>query len=392
MSADIRNMSEVTTAKIFFPNLDGLRFLAFFLVYLQHAFHSLFTSTNFGFVFFVLKEGLFHSGDTGVSFFFSLSGFLITYLILNEVKILGKLDVLSFYIRRILRIWPLYYFVIIFGFLIYPKLKMALGFPGYIEAGNPLLHTFFLSNFDVMTLPRKFGAASLNITWTVSVEEQFYLIWPLLFFFIRPRFFKYIFPAIIIISALFRLSYINDMKIIKFHTLSVISDMAVGGWAAYFSLASKKFKSFFTNMKAFEILLIYAVFIFTLLFDEYLFIGHVLMMLRRVIFSAFFVFVILEQNFAENSLLKMSRVKAVSELGKYTYGLYLLHPIALTVCLNTARFLGVNPRNLAIGFLLGSLVFIVNILLSWASYNFYEKKFLRLKERFTHIRNAVVQK
>lgn len=390
MSVHAKAAGAVASVKVFFPNLDGLRFFAFFLVFLQHAFLRLFDDINLGPVLSFIKEGIFHQGDLGVSFFFTLSGFLITYLILNEIKAMGKLDVAAFYIRRALKIWPLYYFVVIFGFILYPKLKIALGFPGYIESGNPLFHALFLSNFDVMSLPRHFGAGSLNITWTVSIEEQFYLIWPLLFFYLPKRFFKYLFPAIIALSGFFRLSHIGQIQAMKFHTLSVISDMAIGGWAAYLSFNSAKFKEAFVNLKSFQIAFIYAFCISLILWENYLFSGTALIALRRVIFSVFFAFVILEQNFCVNSLYKISRLKKASELGKYTYGLYLLHPIVLTLCFNGLRFFEVSADGLLIGVLMGFWVFVINALLSYASYHFYEIRFLRLKERFTHIRSAVV--
>src|SRR6476660_5257777 len=104
-------------AKVFFPNLDGLRFFAFFLVYLQHAFGDLLAEIGQpGFWLGRLQTNVSGAGGIGVSFFFVLSGFLITYLILREIQLYGFLDVRAFYIRRSLRIWPLYYAVIIFGF------------------------------------------------------------------------------------------------------------------------------------------------------------------------------------------------------------------------------------------------------------------------------------
>ena len=150
------------------------------------------------------SAGIFASGWAGVSFFFVLSGFLITYLILAEVEWSEKLNVPAFYMRRILRIWPLYYAVLLFGFWLYPAVKSALGISSYIETGNPLSYLLFLSNFDVLSLGEGRGAMSINITWSVAIEEQFYIVWPLLFFFLPTRFYKFIFPTIILVSLWFR--------------------------------------------------------------------------------------------------------------------------------------------------------------------------------------------
>jgi peptidoglycan/LPS O-acetylase OafA/YrhL len=80
--------------KVYFPNLNGLRFFAAFSVMLYHFF----------------GEGLIN-GHYGVVLFFVLSGFLITYLLFEEKEKFGKIEIKKFYFRRILRIWPLYYLV-----------------------------------------------------------------------------------------------------------------------------------------------------------------------------------------------------------------------------------------------------------------------------------------
>ncbi|MBK7690909.1 MAG: acyltransferase [Bacteroidetes bacterium] len=128
----------------------------------------------------IVKVRIFSNGDTGVSFFFVLSGFLITYLLLKENEMTGKIDIKSFYIRRILRIWPLYYFCVIFSFLIFPLLKAHFG-QTPDDASNRILCSIFLNNFDrINVIP---DAITLSVLWSVAIEEQFYLIWPIFFYF-----------------------------------------------------------------------------------------------------------------------------------------------------------------------------------------------------------------
>lgn len=91
MKAIFADKDSARRTKIFFPNLDGLRFFAFFLVFLQHGFVTAVGSPDSGgFILSTLKKGVFYSGSIGVSFFFVLSGFLITYLILSEIKLNGR--------------------------------------------------------------------------------------------------------------------------------------------------------------------------------------------------------------------------------------------------------------------------------------------------------------
>src|ERR1700733_9049748 len=112
-----------STPKVFFPNLDGLRTIAFLMVFFQHGFLSSFAYLHIHNTFLQHSINMICDGETGVSIFFVLSGFLITYLLLAEADRYGKIHPGYFYIRRILRIWPLYYIVITFVFFGYPWLK-----------------------------------------------------------------------------------------------------------------------------------------------------------------------------------------------------------------------------------------------------------------------------
>src|SRR4051812_25418181 len=114
-------MSEIATAhqkksKVFFPNLNGVRAIASLMVVIAHIEldKSVFHLRPLNFI------NLENFGRVGVSVFFALSGFLITYLLLEEKKNFNKITFGDFYMRRILRIWPLYFLVVIVGFFIYP--------------------------------------------------------------------------------------------------------------------------------------------------------------------------------------------------------------------------------------------------------------------------------
>lgn len=133
------------------------------------------------------------NGGQWVSIFFVLSGFLITYLLIDEYELNQKISIKNFYIRRALRIWPLYYLVVVFTFLIYPFLKSLVGMNHTLES-SVFYHLTFLSNFDVINVTKYHlgsDAISQNVTWSVSVEEQFYLFWPMIFVFLPKRFWEY---------------------------------------------------------------------------------------------------------------------------------------------------------------------------------------------------------
>jgi peptidoglycan/LPS O-acetylase OafA/YrhL len=378
-----------THRRVFFPNLDGLRFIAFLIVFLQHGFGE--TAQKIGnhrSVLAEIKNRAFSAGDVGVSVFFVLSGFLITYLILCEIEWTSKLNVWAFYMRRLLRIWPLYYLTLAFGFWAYPLAKSVLGFSSYVQTGNPLYYIVFLGNFDVIRLAPGTGAMSTNITWSVAIEEQFYLVWPLLLCYTPRRLYKYLFPAIIAASGLYRLLHLHDQRILYFHSMSAVSDLALGGTVAYLSFVAPTFRSMFQMLKRRTIILTYIGGVSMILLDRYLFTNVLACSVQRLVFGLFYAFVILEQNYAEGSLLKLSRLKGVSLLGRYTYGLYLLHPIALTACDVALRLARISTDSITCGILRGFVALAASVALSRVSYHLYEKRFLILKKQFAYIQSG----
>lgn len=362
--------------RIFFPNLDGFRFLSFLIVFLLHGFKEVLNNHEFdSFILTTIKIALFQSGQLGVSFFFVLSGFLITYLILAEDEKIGKFDAKAFYIRRSLRIFPLYFAFLILTFGILP-------FFIEINLPNPFYYFFFLSNFDIINTS---GGANdlLNITWSVSVEEQFYLFWAVLFAFIRPKYFRYVFPLIIIASAFFRWQNRNESLVLFFHTFSVVSDLAIGGLMAYLVIYSKKFKSFFEELPAWTIIFGYFVVIPLLVFSRFLYIYATF---GRIILALAIAFIILEQNYSKNSFYKMENRKTISSLGKYTYGLYLLHPLVIYFVFLIPQKLGLNVELSLVGLTFALLSLAMSILVCYISYEYFEAPFLKLKKRFSHIK------
>jgi peptidoglycan/LPS O-acetylase OafA/YrhL len=137
------------------PSLDGLRALAVFMVLLYH----------------LQVPGI--SGGTGVLIFFVLSGFLITWLLLNEEERFGKISLKLFYARRTLRIMPafyVYWFVFVGSVLIFSKrLVITQAICSFLYINNYYQAIFGDPN------------TALSHTWSLGVEEQFYLLWPITF-------------------------------------------------------------------------------------------------------------------------------------------------------------------------------------------------------------------
>lgn len=177
--------------RVYWPQLDGLRFVAFFLVYLFHGGVPQFSGWVRDVAVLVSgvtgQEGsdlgyrLQHNGWVGVRLFFILSGYLITSLLLREEARFGRVDLRAFWVRRILRIWPLYYLVVFLGFGVVAWAQGVAGSAEYREQLTWQLPAFllFLGNWSMGLFGPVFSDA-LSVLWSVCVEEQFYLLAPLL--------------------------------------------------------------------------------------------------------------------------------------------------------------------------------------------------------------------
>lgn len=166
--------ARTSTARFYHPELDELRFFAFLMVFCHHAFpHDPAFWTKLGLPLFLARviAGIGATGAFGVSLFFVLSSYLITELLLREKQLIGTLDIRSFYIRRILRIWPLY-----FAFL---ALAVALQWivPGqHVTLRAGVWFSFLAGNWFIVF--HGFPSSVIFPLWSVSIEEQFYITWP----------------------------------------------------------------------------------------------------------------------------------------------------------------------------------------------------------------------
>jgi len=166
--------ARTSTVRFYHPELDVLRFFAFLMVFLHHAFpHDPGFWTKLGMPLFLARvvAGIGATGAFGVSLFFVLSSYLITELLLREKDLIGTLDIRSFYIRRILRIWPLY-----FAFL---ALAISLQWivPGQLVTWRAgLWFSLLAGNWFIVF--HGFPSSVIFPLWSVSIEEQFYITWP----------------------------------------------------------------------------------------------------------------------------------------------------------------------------------------------------------------------
>lgn len=369
---------------LYFKNLDGLRAIAAFSVIFYHLSfwfdypHTLF----YDLIKFVLSFGG-HGGEFGVIFFFILSGFLITYLMFSEQSKSGSINIPFFYYRRIIRIWPLYYFTLLVGFLIYPLISQLNGHV-HLENASILLYSVFAANFDHIHNGNP-SVGILSVQWSVSIEEQFYLLWPLVFYlFGKRKAFPFLLIFIIIISELFFLKA-ETWNVRYYHLISNFRFLAFGGFLACICYCKSKWIEFALQYIGPKTsLIVYLVCLLMMFFQQQLseslfyfkYLYHILPFL-------FFGFVIIEQNFSNRSYFKIGSSYLLTWLGKISYGLYLTHMIAIYIVLSL--FSASTSRYVGWAILLSV---ILTVVISYLSYTWLESFFLSLRNRFPTIITA----
>jgi peptidoglycan/LPS O-acetylase OafA/YrhL len=256
----------------------------------------------------------------------------------------------------------------------------------FVEKSNWLYYIFFTSNFEVAIIKILPSSAILGILWSIAIEEQFYLIWPHLTKHFKKGSFVLLCCLIIVASIIFRFYYRDDYSIIYYHTLSVISDMAIGGLIAYFAFFNNTFLNWVIKRPRYQIILLYVVTFSLIYFKKQLF-GYegIPIVMERVIFGLLFGSILLEQNYCKNSLFKLSKIKILSLLGKYTYGLYMYQFIGIVLALRISKILGTNQTLYGVILLETLLALIFTIIIAVVSYYVLEKRFLKLKDTFSKI-------
>jgi peptidoglycan/LPS O-acetylase OafA/YrhL len=361
---------------VYFPNLNGLRAIGASIVMIGHVdFIKLLwkvTDVQWFPVF----------GKIGVALFFSLSGFLITSLLFNELQATHTIRLKDFYIRRILRIWPLYYWLVLLGLLVLNRIP-ALKIP---ELSDNMYRTMtWASLLNVLLIIPNFTHFYIPYSdqrWSIIVEEQFYLIQPAVMRIFRKR------SVLVIVFCLLAFSSeITGGLIRLFHLYRHISAGAIGaimeqlkylGCIAVGCLGSTLFYKRESRLKAFIFSRAVQVLVLVLIVVFALGSFYVLRKEEGVdfrIYCVLFSIVVVNAALNPRNIFRLE-TPVLNFLGKISYGIYMYHMMCIGIAFAIARSI---PNLIVQNLVLYILSIGLTILVSWLSFDYFESFFLKLK-------------
>ena len=357
---------------IYFEKLDALRFFAFFLVIWQHAFSDIFNQITTNVDFQTIINAFTITGGIGVSIFFVISGFLITFLMISEEKVNGRVNLFFFYLRRILRIWPLYYLVMVLGIFVLPYFDNFYSF-----SGSKFMNLFFLNNTSTTGTP-----SNINIAWSVAIEEQFYLFWPLLFILFRNN--KKLLSFCCVVLFIQTTIYMGEHGFEAcFSTFGNLRYLMAGCWGAFFYTNYKERITSSYLLKPSSFCLIFFLAIFLIAASTMSVSYNFLFRWLLVLFYLYLVIYSVDKSKGKSNSI-------FSFLGKYTYGMYLYHPMIQSFTYIIIGKLGFDyGKGDLLKFIAAMATLLITIGISILSYEYFEKPILKLKNKVSTIQTRV---
>ena len=383
----IIQVEQKNTERVYFPQFDVIRFFAAFMIVIYHSYIA--WSGWFG------VPGLLSTGDfktlsafgshidrfiknmpLGVDIFFFISGYLLTILLVMEKQKFGKVNIPKFYIRRGLRIWPLYFFLIALA----PFIISWLG-----EKQPEYWRTILLVN-NFQTMATQTWEYPFAHFWSICIEEHFYIIWPLIIAFVP---FRKLLPTII---ALIGLSWGYKMYTYIFlpanwfelylHTLSRMDVILMGGLLAVLYIR----KPFEFRLNGYILAGIMAFLIIVLSFDDASDFSNMFNgVLRRPVYIALLALPMMDLLFNPSRAGIFGKRNPLLYLGKISYGIYMYGNILVPIVIKKVM-LTYSIYNMYFYF---ALVFTLSLIIPIISYELLEKPFLKLKQRFALVKTRI---
>jgi peptidoglycan/LPS O-acetylase OafA/YrhL len=356
-------------AAYYLPQLDMLRFVGFLAVFLNHTFpHNPDVFVQIGAPRAIARLLVaIIAGPFGVDLFFVLTSYLITTLLLREVDLRGRVDLGRFYLRRSLRIWPLYFLFIALCFFFQKYIPGA-----HMKGAEVVPFLYFFGNYMVIRNPRIF----ISHLWSVSVQEQFYLVWAFILRWVKVSRLPLLATLAILLTVGTRLIMFYRNAPISFFwvsTLTRLDPLALGVLLACGSIFARELRRRWLWLLGAIVLLVGGELLMPVAHKTAisLTVGYFVAALG----SAMIVKLTIGTRLALGRL-----ARATAYLGKISYGLYVWHWVSI-------RFVGhwLPGIQLSRYMVRASVGLAISILVAVVSYECFEKWFMNLKNRFAYV-------
>ncbi len=374
-------MQTIKNKQLYFPLLDTTRFIAFVPVFLTHCFitsNQTIENTNW----FKQITHFLDFGLLGLDYFFVLSSFLITRLIIDERQQFKTFSFKLFFIRRSLRIWPLYFLMVAIGFISF--------YAGLIHTPLPPLIHFVSFTLNLYIANNGYNFLFfLVFLWSISVEEQFYIFWGVLLNTaskISAKCFQYCIPItailLIALSLFYRYTHLDDELKLYFHTFSVTANFGVGILLAYLSAYSKWFVPFVERLSNKSISLLFIILLLSICTYTIVFTSPFTILLERIYFSFLFASIISVLCYSSITSWLQKFFNPFDYLGKIALGLYFYHGIILTIYSKLMLQFPIAEQAWQVMVLNPLIMLTLSIICASFSYNYFEKPILAFKNKF----------
>jgi len=372
------------SGKIHFHTFDALRFFAFLKVFLFHLPNVLPGDPAMEW----FRDHIKHGGGVGVSFFFVLSGFLITYILTYEKLNTGKIDLKRFFVRRAFRIWPLFYLVVIIVLLLPPDFAQHWGLHMNGGGYDPdwRFSLTFTENYKSIIMDSGPKLTPLPVFWSLCIEEHFYIIWMIVFFFIRPKGIPYFLGTTVLIAWIFRFFETSIYETENVSTNDLFTNIdyfAISGLLGYAVAKNYRRVADLVIRIPYAIRIGYIFAVLTLLyFQKDLFVHHDFFpeVLKYTLFSTVFAGLLIVFIPQEKGGLRIRDKHLLSWLGRISYGLYVYHLVWIHVLMKVFKYNGWDLNHWSTFGLFVLITFSGTVLTSAISYYWFEKPILSFRE------------
>jgi len=352
-----------------------MRFFAFLLIFLDHVIFSHNFSEEKSSLHLLFNRHFI----IGIDFYTILSGFLITWIILEEYRFTTKFNLSDFWLKRSLRIWPLYFLMIFTGIVLVWVARNILG--RNVNNIPPLIWLFtFTLNFYIITYGKGF-LFFIIFLWTISVEEQFYVVIGLALKWLKKVFIPFCL-LLIIASLVFRFLYLHQPLNLFFNSLSWVGTFASGGLLAYFCISKGRVFERIKKIPLWLTAFIYTLFMINLLFYTQIYTSNMMIVLERLPASLFLAFLLFEQSFCEKHLFQLGKIPFMNYLGRISYGLFCYHGLVILLYEQSTQHISWINSPMAVFLINPIVIFVLTIIVSALSYQYFERPIMALRKKY----------